>query len=112
MSTKRFLYGTALAVTGLGALGIKVWVFFTQGTPPAIPGPWGWGHGHPFPPFAFGLPLLVLLAVAAFVWYGRKSPPGSWINPWEVLGVAYVEGRMTREEFQARRAVMEETPWK
>lgn len=111
MKTKRVIYWAALAVAGLSSLILKLWVLFTwsgQG--------WPWNgvffrHAG-LPPWGFGPPiLLVLLVVAAAVWYRRRGGGtfgGSVTNPWEALGLEYVEGRIGRDEFLARRAVLEE----
>jgi hypothetical protein len=112
MTGKRILYWLALAVAGLSSLGLKLWALLTwsnSGESWTWTGVhhWGWG----LTPWSFGPPiLLVLLVVAAVVWYRRKGGGfrGSFANPWEALGLEYVEGRIGREEFLARRAVLEE----
>jgi len=114
MKTKRILYWTALAVTGAAAVALRLWAVQTWGVGSASP--WGWGPPHHFgppggPPLFFGLPLIVLLAVGLALWYRRKNQ-GPWADPWEALGMEYVEGRIQRDEFMARRAVLEELKWK
>ncbi len=110
MKTKRVLYWAALAVAGLSSLGLKLWALFTWSGQS-----WPWNgvffrHAG-LPLWGFG-PLLffVLLVVAAVVWYRRRGGGfrGSSVNPWEALGLEYVEGRIGRDEFLARRAVLEE----
>lgn len=116
MNIKRIVYWAALAVTGLGAAALKLWAFLLWSASPQAPGPWGWGNVHHFgpgfPPLGFGLPLIVLLVVGLALWYGRKGRHGPWADPWEALGMEYAEGRISRDEFFARRAVLEEMKWK
>ena len=93
-------------------MALKLWALLTwSGTG----GPWTWWGAHHWvpglTPWGFGPPiLLVLLVVAAVVWYRRKGGGfrGSFTNPWEALGLEYAEGRIGRDEFLARRAVLEE----
>jgi hypothetical protein len=109
VKSKRVLYWTVLAIAGLGSLALKLaalFLWFGQG------GVWNgpdFHHWTPMAPWGFGPPVLLLvLVVAAAVWYRRKGMLQGPANPWEALGLEYVEGRITRDEFLARRAVLEE----
>ena len=109
MKVKRVLYWTVLALAGLGSLGLKLWALVIWS---GSGGPQSWWNLHAgvpvFPFWGFGPPLLLVLLVGA-VWYRRRGMPhGQALNAWETLGLEYVEGRITRDEFLARRAVLEE----
>lgn len=119
MKTKRIVYWSALAVTGLAALGLKAWAMGTWISSRVADGSWerwmagrhhlapGMGHGVLMGGMGLaGLAVLVLLALGLALWYRRNS---SGAHPWEDLGMEYAEGRITREQFLARKAVLEES---
>lgn len=99
MVKSRFWYIAALAVTGLGSLGLWAWVWFEGGV--------RWYHAMPHHG-AWTLMALVVLGalVAGAVFWSRRQ---TRVDPLGDLALEYVEGRIDRAEFLAREAVLKES---
>ena len=101
MVRSRFWFIAGLVVTGLGSLGLGAWAWLQGGVP--------WYHSMPrhgatmrLMPLAF---LAVVVAGAVF-WSHRR---GARVDPLGDLALEYVEGRIDRQEFLAREAVLKES---
>lgn len=104
MVANRFWYLVALAVTGLGSLGLQAWVWLEGGMSWYHRGGHGLsGHGGWFLAGLFSLALVALGAV----WSLRRREPR--IDALGDLATEYVEGRISREEYRARHAVLKES---
>ena len=106
MKHSRILYGAALAVTGLGSLALQAWVWSQGGVS------WYHGGGHhgdsgPMGSMGLGMVFLVVVILLALGWYRHRHRVVR-LDPRGDLAMEYVEGRITQEEFLARRAVLEE----
>lgn len=109
MNKKRIPYWTALVATGLVSLALHFWAAtLWMDQVRAL----GWGHfrgmhvGHPG---AFAMMAgfwLVVIVVGLFFWARRRR--ATPVDPLGDLAHEYVEGRIGREEFLSRRAVLEE----
>jgi len=125
------LFWVALAVTGLGSLALGLLVWFL---PPEQGYAWmarGWGRGAGAGGFGMGhmnpLPMILGFLFVVFVismlvrrgrhghhgWHhGHHGPEGHghpmFADPLSDLAEAYAEGKITREQYLERKAVLEE----
>jgi hypothetical protein len=115
MKTKRIAFWVALGLTAVASGGLALWAWSTGGATgwpghfgqPGNPG-WAPGMGH-HGPGGMGLWLVGLVAVGAWAWHRRPGTPGAHrIDPRADLALEYAEGRITRDEYLARKAVLEE----
>jgi len=102
MVKHKLWYATALGITGLGSLGLSAWVWLEGGA--------SWYHRmawHPGWMMVMPLVLLALLVAGVVFWSHRR--PEHRIDALGDLAAEYVEGRIGREDFLARQAVLKES---
>ena len=118
MKRNNGLYWAALLVTGLGSLGLFIVSWFLGGQPdfghPRFGYGYGMGFGHPMMAgFGWVIGLFVLLLIFGALFRGWRYRHGAderprWVDPLADLAQAYAEGKITREEYRERKAVLEE----
>jgi len=103
------LWWTALGVTGLGsvALGCAVWFErVSEGTPWVGHFGHGWAGWGLF--LALGIVALVFSASRRHVRMGGEAR--AYLDPVAEAAEAYAQGRLTREQYFEKKAVLEEKP--
>lgn len=101
MNAKRVLYWAALFTAGAASLGLHFWALWLGA------GRHGFSQGFGASGrILAGLFLVSLVGAGLFLWYRRRGE--ARIDPLGDLAAEYVEGRLTRDEFWARKAVLEE----
>ena len=119
---KSSLFPLALGVTGLGSLALHVALWFNGSFEEFGRG--GWEHSGFLPhcpgPMGFGGLLgvfFVLLLIGGLFRMARGAHSGHhnqaphhrlWVDPLADLAEAYAEGKITREQYAERKAVLEE----